>query len=238
MRRPAATGWTVFLFLIPVVFCAAWGQTPNLAPGFSTLPKGAKVAIMPVDLELFSISAGGVSEPRADWTEAAQGHFKTALLQKKRAFGLTAIELSEKDFDQFNELNGLHAAIARAIAMHHFGPSSLRLPTKDGKLDWSLGESTQALRQATGADYALFSWVRDGYASAERQAAMVAIAVLSLGRAIPGGGAQTGYASLVELSTGRVLWFNWLRRGSGDLREADKAVETLEVLLRDFPAGK
>lgn len=238
MRKPAAAGWIAFLFLIPVVFCAAWGQTPNLAPGFSTLPKGSKVAIMPVDLELFSISAGGVPEPRADWTEAAHSHFKAALLQKKQAFGLTAIDLSEKDADQFAELNGLHAAIARAIAMHHFGPSSLHLPTKDGKLDWSLGESTQALKQATGADYALFSWVRDGYASAERQAAMVAIAVLSLGRAIPGGGAQTAYASLVDLSTGRVLWFNWLRRGSGDLREADKAVETLDVLLRDFPVAK
>src|SRR5437879_3203211 len=138
MHKPAATGWIAFLFLISVAFCAAWGQTPNLAPGFSALPKGAKVAIMPVDLELFSISAGGVPEPRADWTEAAHGHLKAALLQKKQAFGLTAIDLSEKDADQFAELNGLHAAIARAIATHHFGPSSLHLPTKDGKLDWSL----------------------------------------------------------------------------------------------------
>jgi hypothetical protein len=238
MRKPAAAGWIALLLFVPGVFIAAWCQTPNLAPGFTTLPKGAKVAIMPVDLELFSISAGGVPEPRADWTEAATGHFKAALMQKKEAFGLTAIELSEKDADQFAELNGLHAAIARAIAMHHFGSASLHLPTKDGKLDWSLGESTQVIKQATGADYALFSWVRDGYASAERQAAMVAIAVLTLGRAIPGGGAQTGYASLVELSTGRVLWFNWLRRGSGDLREPDKAVETLDALLRDFPVAK
>jgi hypothetical protein len=210
----------------------------NLAPGFTALPKGAKVAVMPSDIELFSISAGGVSEPRADWTEAASKYFKAALLDKNRTLGLDTVVVSDKDADDFAELNSLHAAIARAIAVHHFGPASLHLPTKDGKLDWSLGEEVQAIKKATGADYALFSWIRDGYASAERQAAMVAIAVLSLGRAVPGGGAQTGYASLVDLNTGRVLWFNRLRRGSGDLREADKAAETLEALLSGFPVAK
>jgi hypothetical protein len=49
---------------------------------------------------------------------------------------------------------------------------------------------------------------------------------------------QTGYASLVELDTGRVLWFNRLQRGSGDLREAEKAAETIDSLLNNFPAPK
>src|SRR6266850_473639 len=234
MRTKIAAGFAV----LSLFFTFAWSQTPNTAPGFSALPKGAKVAIMPTDIELFSISAGGVPEPRADWTEAANRHFKAALVKKQNALGLNAAEVSDKDADEFAELNALHAAIARAIAMHHFGPSSLQLPTKEGKLDWSLGEATQAVKKATGADYALFSWVRDGYASAERKAAMVAIAVLSLGRAIPGGGQQTGYASLVELSTGRVLWFNRVQRTSGDLRETEAAGETLDVLLDKFPVGR
>ena len=94
----------------------------------------------------------------------------------------------------------------------------------------------QLIRKMTGADYALFSWIRDSYTSDERKAAMVAIAVLSLGRVVPtAGGLQVGYASLVDLNTGRVLWFNRLARGSGDLREADKAVGTIEALLEQFP---
>jgi hypothetical protein len=234
MRRAAFAGSIVAAFLLVQPLHAQI----NLAPGFTALPKGAKVAVMPSDIELFSISAGGVSEPRADWTEAANKHFKAALVDKNRTLGLDTVVVSDKDADDFAELNSLHAAIARAIAVHHFGPASLHLPTKDGKLDWSLGEAVQAIKKASGADYALFSWIRDGYASAERQAAMVAIAVLSLGRAVPGGGAQTGYASLVDLNTGRVLWFNRLRRGSGDLREADKAAETLEALLSGFPVAK
>ncbi|MDO8931169.1 MAG: hypothetical protein Q7U97_02135, partial [Rhodocyclaceae bacterium] len=50
---------------------AAQADSRNLAPGFSKLAKGAKILVMPPDVELFSISAGGVSEPKADWTEAA-----------------------------------------------------------------------------------------------------------------------------------------------------------------------
>jgi hypothetical protein len=52
------------------------------------------------------------------------------------------------------------------------------------------------------------------------------------------GGLQTGYASLVDLNTGRVRWFNRLARGSGDLREADKAADTIEALLEQFPVTK
>jgi hypothetical protein len=228
---------TLAAWLLLVSFAGpALAQSKNLAPGFVSLPKGAKVAIMPTDIELFSISGGGVLEPKADWTEAASRYFKAALIQKKQALGLDAVEVAEKDADEFADINALHGAIARAINLHHFGP--LNLPTKEGKLDWSLGEVAREVKKTTGADYALFSWIRDSYASAERVAAMVAVAVLTLGRAAPGGGAQVGYASLVDLNTGQVVWFNRLQRGSGDLREADKAGETLNALLQQFPVAK
>jgi hypothetical protein len=221
-----------------VLACAGpvQAQSRNLAPGFESLPKGAKVALMPTDIELFVISAGGVVEPKADWTEAASKHFRDALMQKNQTLGLSAVELAQKDADEADEINSLHGAIARAIAMHHFG--NLKLPTKDGKLDWSMGESVQPIKKATSADYALFSFVRDSYASDERKAAMVAIAILTLGRAALTMGAQTGYASLVDLNTGRIVWFNQLQRGTGDLREPEKAAETLDALLREFPVAK
>jgi hypothetical protein len=207
----------------------------NLAPGFETLPKNAKIVIMPTDIELFSVSAGGVLEPKADWTESASRHFKSALMAKKTALGIATVELSDIDADDLAEVNALHAAIARSIALHHFGPSMLQLPTKAGKLDWSMGDPVRAIKEKTGADYALFSWVRDSYASGERIAAMVVLALV--GVAAPGG-AQIGYASLVDLNSGRVLWFNRLARSTGDLREADKASETLDTLLDKFPAPR
>src|SRR2546422_8096094 len=77
-------GSSVFAVIAVSLAAAAWGQSKNLAPGFTSLPKGAGVVIMPTDIELFSISGGGVLEPKADWTEAATQHFKTALRDKDR----------------------------------------------------------------------------------------------------------------------------------------------------------
>jgi len=214
----------------------ARAQSKNLAPGFETLPKSAKVVIMPADIELYVISAGGIPEPKADWTEAATKHFRAAMRKKKEALGVAVLEVPERDADEFDEINSLHAAIARSIQIHHFGPSMLQLPTKNGRLDWSLGESVRAIKEKTGADYALFSWIRDSYASGERIAATVFLALFGIGMAP--GGLQQGYASLVDLNTGQIMWFNHLFRGTGDLREAEKAADTLNVLLQNFPPAK
>jgi hypothetical protein len=207
---------------------AGWAQ---LAPGFTQLPPGAKVVIAPLDVELFSISAGGVLEPRADWTAAAQQHMGAALRARADSLGLPTQSLSAEQADELAELLNLHAAVARSISIHHKGV--LKLPTKDNQLDWTFGDTLRPLQAATGARYALFTWVRDSYASPERVAMMIGLALLGVG---VGGGLQVGYATLVDLEDGRVLWFNQLARASGDLREAAKAVDSVAALLDGFPA--
>ena len=216
-----------------VVPAAAQTPSKNLAPGFTQMSRSDKVVIMPVDVELFSLSAGGVAEPKADWTASALGHMKAALAGKTDKLGLNSSTMTETEADAFAEEVALHAAVARSIALHHGFGGGWALPTKEGKLDWSFGATLNTLQAKTGARYALFTWIRDSYASAERKATMVALALLGVGIA---GGSQIGYASLVDLETGRVLWFNRLARASGDLREAKPAVETIETLLAGFPA--
>ena len=211
-------------------------QSKNIAFGFTNLPKGTRVVVMPTDIELFSISGGGVAEPKADWTEAAARHFKAALVKKQDSLGVQLSHLNDLDADDLSDINALHAAVARAIALHHFGTSAFNLPTKDGKLDWSMGDSVKVIKEKTGADYALFSWVRDSYASGERVASMVVLTLLGV-RGMQGG-SQAGYASLVDLNTGAVLWFNRILRRTGDLREEGKAAETLDTLLEKFPVTK
>jgi hypothetical protein len=205
----------------------------HLAPGFTEIAKDAKVVIMPVDVELFSLSAGGVAEPKADWTASAVQHMKAAMASKASSLGLNTSTMDELAADEFAEQVGLHAAVARSIALHHSFAGMWALPTKDGRLDWSFGDSMKPLQAKTGARYGLFVWVRDSYASAERKAAMIAMALFGVGLA---GGSQVGYASLVDLETGRVQWFNRLARGTGDLRETASAVESIEALMAGFPA--
>ena len=218
----------------------AWAQATsaahkNVAPGFQGLEMSEKLLLMPVDVELFSLSAGGVAEPRADWTAAALGHMKAAIAQKKGQFRFSMVELPEGAADDFEEQVGLHAAVASSISLHHSTGGMWALPSKAGLLDWTFGDAMQPLQARSGARFGLFVWVRDSYATAERKAAMVALALLGVGVS---GGVQTGYASLVDLQTGRVVWFNRLFRATGDLREAAPAKETIEALLSNFPAPK
>lgn len=226
--------------LFAVSFCllatfALAQENRALAPGFTSLPPDAKILVTPIDIELYSISAGGIPEPRADWTSAAQANMKKELGRLREKYKGETIELDERAADDFGELLTLHSAVARAINLHHGIGGMWALPTKNGKLDWTFGDALQPLQQKSGARYALFIWVRDSYASAERVATMVLMAALGVGLA---GGSQQGYASLVDLQTGQVLWFNRLARASGDLRESAKAAETVDALLAGFPAAR
>lgn len=222
------------LLLFLLASLASAQTSKNLAPGFTQRASESRLVVVPVDMELFSISAGGVSEPKADWTEAATRHFRAALEHQKDLLGANLLELTERDLDDLADINALHGAVAQSVFLHHM-LDTMKLPTKNGQLDWSMGDAVKPIQDRTGADYALFTWVRDSYASAERKAAMVAMALLGVGLS---GGAQIGYASLVDLRTGRLVWFNVLRRASGDLREAGAARETVQTLLVGFPARK
>jgi hypothetical protein len=89
------------------------------------------------------------------------------------------------------------------------------------------------LRKVTGADYALFTYIRDSYASGGRKALRIA-GLLLLGGDV-GGGTQVGVTTLVDLRTGQVVWFNYLARQTGDLRDEAGARKTVEDMLRGLP---
>jgi hypothetical protein len=236
-RRVTATASGILGLLVAFALAFATpvvqGQASrNLAPGFAHLPADAKILITPIDVELFSISAGGVSEPRADWTQAAQANMRKELGRLKEKYKGDTIELDEKSADDLAEQLALHSAVARSIHLHHGLGGTWALPTKEGKLEWSFGDALKPLQDKSGARFALFLWLRDSYASGERVAAMVLMAALGIGLT---GGSQIGYASLVDLESGRVLWFNSLSRVTGDLRDPGKAAETVDALLSGFP---
>ena len=51
------------------------------------------------------------------------------------------------------------------------------------------------------------------------------------------GGFQVGYATLVDLETGQVLWFNQVISGMGDLRDEKSAAASVDSLLAGFPGS-
>ena len=96
-----------------------------------------------------------------------------------------------------------------------------------------MGPKVRVLRKKHNADYALFVYIRDSYTSGGLAVAIfLAAAIFGVGLQ---GGTQVGFASLVDLDSGDIVWFNRLFRGTGDLRERIPAEETVSILLTNFP---
>ncbi|QSX79884.1 hypothetical protein [Agrilutibacter solisilvae] len=77
---------------------------------------------------------------------------------------------------QLGQILRLNQAVAISITQYTVGGSGLATKRDShgrSRMDWSLGPGVAALREATGADYALFTYVRDSYASSGRTALRV-----------------------------------------------------------------
>ena len=207
---------------------------PAAAPTVDSPAGPVTLVLMPVDIELSLLTAGGVTQPNAAWTEAAKAHLVTALraapsLQGKRVQAYVEPAAGDPAGATIDEIVHLHRAVGKAIIMHKL---NVPLPTKQNRFDWSLGSDTAVLGRHAGADYALFVYLRDSYSSAGRILTQLAAAALGV---VVEGGQQVGFASLVNLASGDVVWFNFLLSPSGDLRDAAGAAGTVENLLTGMP---
>jgi hypothetical protein len=50
-------------------------------------------------------------------------------------------------------------------------------------------------------------------------------------------GYEGGFASLVDLRTGDIVWFNTVAAGAGELRDPAGAKVAVEGLFKDIPRG-
>lgn len=191
--------------------------------------------LMPLDVELSILTAGGMLEPQAEWTENAKKYMLVALRDMLSGQGrdLTVYEVNDVSSESVAlhaDIEKLHRVVGNTILQHKY--AGMELPTKKDKFDWTLGTEAAALGDNYGADYCLFIFVRDSYSSGGR--VLVQIAAAAFGVAAQGG-QQIGFASLVDLNSGDVVWFNLLASATGDLRNQADAVKTVRNLVGTLP---
>lgn len=229
-------------------------QTRQFADVQFTPPSGDyKLLVLRPDVTVGSLTTGGMVQPRADWTEQARASIVAALRvqQLTRGGNITVIEhrnqlpgVSEQELADVERLN---AAVDQSIVEHKYLGDIL--PTKRGRgLDWTLGQDAVKLGQKTGYDYALFLHAEDQVASGGRIAlGILGLAGCFIGFCAPnvGGQQQLDYASLVDLKTGEVVWFNVVSAGSqvpgikfGDLRTPQGAAQMVDRLLGRMKPGR
>jgi hypothetical protein len=190
------------------------------------------IALMPPDIRYYVVPAGGVPEPNAEWTEAAQRNFMTATLDYAKEIGADVVAVDKNNLGPDDmRYDALHSAVGSTILTNYFGAS--RLPAKGDRFDWSLGPGVSTLGEHYRADYALFTHYRDYQATGGRVAMGVFTALLT-GVGTPMG-AEQGFASLVDLKTGDIVWFNVVTAGEGELRNTDGAAAAVRSLFKDIP---
>ena len=226
----------------PLIACALIAATPAGAQEASASKQGfffpkdgpVRILVFRPDVRVGEQSTGGLNEPNADWTSAARANIATALdaAQVSRSNEIKAMpELDGASAKLLADYRALFRAVTDAVVSHKLFPGN-RLPTKKTSFNWTLGPGVAKLGELGGGDYGLFLFTNDSYGSAGRKAAQVV--GLLFGAYIPSG-VHVGYAGLVDLKTGELVWINADVAMGGDVREAEGATKRVAQLLEDFP---
>ena len=226
----------------PLIACACLLAVPAAAqeksaikPGFAFPGDGpVRILVFRPDVRVGEQSTAGLNEPNADWTATARRNITDALgtAQAARANEIRAMpELEGEPAKLLADYRALFRAVTDAVVSHKLFPGN-RLPTKKTAFDWTLGPGVAKLGEIGGGDYGLFLFTNDSYGSGGRKAAQVV--GLLFGAYIPSG-VHVGYAGLVDLKTGELVWINADVAMGGDVREVDGATKRVAQLLEDFP---
>ena len=220
-------------------------STRQVADVQFTPPEGDySLIVMRPDVSVGSVTLGGLVEPRADWTEAARANVIAALKAQQAGRGGRTMVLETRAAAGANaelvaDLERLHNAVGASIQLHKYSGQDLPTKRRQG-IDWTLGQDAVRFGQSTGYDYALFMYAEDSFASTGR----VLLGVLGTAGCFVGfcapmtGGRQLAYASLVDLKSGDVVWFNVLQSQLGDIREPAGAAQMIDRLLGRMKAGR
>ncbi len=206
-------------------------------------PEGSyKLIVMRPDISVGLLTTGGLVEVRQDWTDSARENIVKALIAQQAMRGgevkiAATREEAGGDVTAVADLERLHRAVGDTIrAAKYAGP---KLPTKEGRFDWTLGNAAVEYGRASGYDYALFVHAEDSFSSGGR-VALQAVAFMGCMVGVclmPHGGERVAFASLVDLHTGQIVWFNVLASSVGDMRTPEGASNTVSSLLDKMKPG-
>ena len=222
--------------LCVAVPAAAQEKTGN-KPGFTLRPGAAKIILMRPSITVGAQSTGGLFEPDADWTDQARDNLARALAAQQGNLGNTVVDYVEPAGDavrQTAEYRALFSALADSVIEYQFFKGN-RLPTKkrEGSFEWSIGKDVAALPGLEGADYALFITTEDQFGSTGRKLLQV-FAAVAVGYGVKSG-LHKGYAGLIDLKTGDLVWLNADMQMGGDVRTPEGATKRVGQLLEGFP---
>ncbi len=231
-----AISYPGLLFIVVVILtlagCATTSKPVKQIDQLESVSENPRILIMEPDIKYYLLTASGVTEPHAEWTISARRNFSNALEAYADERGTDIVTIGDSELPGAAEVaySKLHGAVGYTVQVNYFG--QLPLPSKEGAFDWGLGPGVAEIGEKYNADYALFSYYRDYQASGGRVAFAVLAAVAGVGVST---GHERGFASLVDLKSGEIVWFNVIYTTAGELRDEEGAKSIVATLFAGLP---
>jgi hypothetical protein len=231
----------------PAAAAPAAAETPVAAPADSAAATGTarrKVVVLPVEFVAHQMSAGGVVEPVPAWTEKSQQnitHTVDGIIGADARF--ERVPLPELEPAQQARLRE-HIELFKVVAVDVntvLTTGGKAWADKKTNFDYTLGDGLMFLRERTGADVALI--VAGGQTTQSGGNVFMQLMIAGLTGVAVGGGGSFLVCGVVNLSDGRIEWFNSLLGAelfgmkSVDMRSPESAQKTLTNLFAPYPSS-
>lgn len=222
------------VILLFVSGCATTYRANESFPIYFDKPK--TVAVMPLDVKINQVTAGGVTELMDEWTDQAKKSITSALLDEFGVFNnVKLVFIDEKTLasDQKEFLRsqqGLYEAVAASILFHTYNPV-YTFPHKIKNFDYTMGSDFSKISSVMSADAYLYCQGVNYIWTGGRVCLAVAAAFAGI-EILPH--SEWFAMTLIDGKNGDVVWFDFVGQ-QGDLREAalDRAI--VKRLLNNFP---
>jgi hypothetical protein len=210
-------------------------QQDIIRPGFKLqdAPPPHIILFRP-DITISEQSAGGVEQPNVDWTNNARASMNLSLqnfFQQRGAKLSIMPELKGEEVTVMSDYRSLFLTLLNISINHQMTPDD-RLPNKEHALDWTLGPGAAKLATLgglQGADYGLFFLTNDSFLSRSAERAALLSGIFGQEET---SSTHIGYAALVDLKTGDLLWLNTDVAMEGDIRTEKGAVLRVSELMQ------
>ena len=237
------------LFIIGFLafFFSGCASTLRTAPSFDSTIKTVKtIAVMPPDVKVFKITAGGVTEQIDEWSDQSKKLIEAALkkhLGERYGFEIKFVSedwLKTNHKDVWTANRALYEAVCLSALLHAYSDINT-FPAKLKNFDYTLGEEVQELSSIVQTDALLFVYGFDYEATACRAALWwwnLSLAVLTGSSLLPTNPSMM-IVGLVDGKAGDVVWFKTSNPSVEYSFRSEKHIDMLmEWLLKDLVKKK
>lgn len=194
-----------------------------------------RIVLLPAEITVKEISAGGVPEKVPEWTKTASDNVTRELnalaASRKDVEFVPLPPLSTEEHDLLEEYLGVYFQVA--MAAHRMTATSISgWEHKRQRFDYTLGQGLAFLKAKAGADAAMMVIGEDFVSSGGRKAAFVFAAMF--GVAMPLGQSVIS-AGVIDLASGDLLWMNHNASVSKDLKDAAAVRDMMSAMFQVYP---